>query len=270
MDSHELAGALQLLALAPFLIPAGEARHNLQALAAGGDSGLLLPDADHPGLSVQFRVLSVTDSGLHLQAGADPQRMAATNWRNAIAAVPMSRDVLRFRALTLHPVTTTPPAPAGQTSLACAFPDQVWRVPRRALFRVAPTDDVLRLHTFHPDGSGPWSGRVLDLGIGGLAFEAASPAAPCAPGATLPACYLHGGSYRSPFFDLRVRHLQPSCAEGHWRIGAELAGPTLEVISSIQLATYRLESAQRQQRLAAEAASPRVRVNARRPLGDRQ
>jgi len=269
VDAHELSGALQTLALAPFLIPAGEARLALQAVASGGTSGLLLPDADHPGLSVPFQVLAVTAEGMRLVAQASPHRILSADWRHAIAAVPMGRTVLRFQVQALHPIAEAAPPDTEQTALACAFPGQVWKVPRRALFRVAPTDATLRLHCFHPDGSGPWNGRVLDLGIGGLAFEAAAPDMPCAPGAMLPACYLHGGPYRSPHFDLRVRDVQPGGTEGHWRIGAELSRPTLEVISSLQLATYRLEVAQREQRRALEAAGRTPRVNARRPPGGR-
>lgn len=270
MESHELASALQTLALAPFLLAAGEARLALQALSASGTTGLLLPDADHPGLSVPFQVLAVTAQGLQLRVDADPQRIWTADWRHAVAAVPAGRVVVRFQVPALLPMAEMKPSESGQTALACAFPDQVWRVPRRALFRIAPTDATLRLHGFHPDGSGPWIGRVLDLGIGGLAFEAPSAEMPCAPGAMLAACYLHGGAYRSPIFDLRVRDVQPGSTAGHWRIGAELAKPTLEVISSLQLATYRLEVAQREARRARDAASGSPRVNARRPPDGRR
>ena len=89
---------------------------------------------------------------------------------------------------------------------------------------------------------------MIDLGIGGLAFEIVVDHMPCDVDAVLAACHLADGAYSSPPFDLRVCSVQPAATPGHWRIGAALLNPPREVISSLQLATYRFEIVQRRKR----------------------
>jgi hypothetical protein len=100
-----------------------------------------------------------------------------------------------------------------------------------------------------PGGVENWCGEVLDLGIGGVAFDLPSDRWPCKVDEILPACQLSGGSYRSPHFHLRIRSVQARKSAGHWRVGASLLDPPREVVSSLQLATYRFEVAQRLERI---------------------
>jgi hypothetical protein len=238
--------------------------------------GVLMPDAAHLGLALRCRVVQVSPSHLLLQA----ESANAAAWQPAMAALPHGRHVLRFRVRGLRiadagswPPETSPVGDAGadagsndragggggsggsggggRTLLHCGYPPAVWSVPRREVFRVAPpAQPPLRLLAHGSAGGMPWQGVVIDLGIGGLAAQVAAASAPCRVDDLLPACTLEDGRCASPPFNLRVRSVTELDPPGHWRIGAALHVPSREVVSSLQLAAYRFETAQRRQRLA--------------------
>ena len=262
IDSDQLTSLLTKIELAPFRIESTAAREALQSLVDVGGWGFLMPDAAHSGLAVRCRVVQVGPAHLLLQTESD----IATGWPSAMAAVPHGRHVLRFQIRGLRVADadqgpevlgravgaeTESGAGAGDTLLHGAYPPAVWQVPRRAVFRVAPpTQPPLCLRANGQAGGEPWQGDVIDLGIGGLAARVAGDRPPCAVGDILPACRLSDGRYTSPHLDLRVCSVTATDPAGHWRIGCALLDPSREVVSSLQLATYRFETEQRRQRLA--------------------
>ncbi len=255
IDSARLAAELKALALAPFRIDGHDARDALQALAEAALPGVIRPSEQHALLGVPCRVLAVAHDRLLLRAAIRPELLAPA-WQSAVAAFPQGQHILRFTAHALRPADEDNARPhpadgvrATGARLCCDYPADVWRVHRRSLFRVAPPEaPPLRLHAHAPRGAGPWLGVVIDLGIGGLAFEVVMNHVPCDVDAILAACHLADGTYSSPPFDLRVRSVHPGAIPGHWRIGAALLNPPRAVISSLQLATYRFEIAQRRRR----------------------
>ncbi len=275
LDSEQLADLLRTLALSAFRVEPGPAHAALRAGAETAAWGALMPDTRHAGQSVGCRLVAVEATGLLLLASISSTAVAV-GWQPAVAVIPLGQQVLRFlvRDLRLAPDAQGMAGAsdrAGGTLLACAYPPAVWQVPRREVFRATPPAKTpMYLHGHGP--AGPWQGRLLDLGIGGLAVELRSAAPPCGVDAVLPACTLSDGHYTSPAFNLRVRSVAALGPSGRWRLGAALLDPSREVVSSLQLATYRFETEPRRQRLAAEARcnSAVNAVNAPRRPADRR
>lgn len=241
IDSTQLAAMLRTRALEPFRLEPQATRQALQTLADLATDGSLMPDTQHLGLGRPCRVVEVRNDALWLQTpSAHPLPLTGT----ALAVFALGQRLLRFELSGLA-------AGGCPTRLRCDCPPAAWQLPRRELFRVAPpAQPAMSLRARAPGGVGIWRGPLIDLGIGGLAFELASEPIPCAVDQVLPACVLSGGSYRSPTFHLRVRSVQTRKTTGHWRIGASLLDSPREVVSSLQLATYRFEVAQRLERIA--------------------
>jgi hypothetical protein len=271
IDSNQLTRRLGTLELAPFRIESIEARQALQSLVDAGAWGFLMPDAAHSGLAVRCDLVQAGPAHLLLHTEAD----IAAAWQPALASMPHERHVLRFqvRGLRLAEAEQWPPdlgqaagdGRTGGTWLHCGYPPAIWRVPRRPLSRVAPPEQPpLRLLAQGAAGGASWQGDVIDLGIGGLAARVAAERPPCAVGDALPACSLSDGRYTSPPLDLRVCSVTANPASGHWRVGAALRNPSPDLISSLQLATYRFETEQRRQRLAHPADGASVKPAQRR------
>lgn len=252
LDKDQLASLLQSIGLAQYRIESVAARQALQSVVDAGTWGLLMPDTHHAGLAMRCKVVQVGSSHLLLQTEID----ATAGWRPTTVALPLGRDVLRFLVRDLRPDAAGSARDLdGQTTsgslLRCGYPPAVWQMPRREVFRVAPpAQSPVHLQAHGPSGVSPWQATVVDLGIGGLAALVAACNAPCQVDDILPACTLADDRYASPPFNLRVRSVVAADPPGHWRIGASLLDPSREVISSLQLATYRFETEQRRQRLA--------------------
>jgi len=271
IDSNQLAAMLRTRALEPFRLEQQATRQALRALAELGSDGSLIPDTQHLGLGRPCRVAEVCNDTFWLQT---PSAFPMPSGGTAVAVFALGHRVLRFEISGLV-------AHSNSTRLRCDCPPAAWQLPRRELFRVAPPEQpTMSLRARAPGGAGVWRGPLIDLGIGGLAFDLASETTPCSVDQVLPACVLSGGAYRSPTFHLRVRSVQTRKTADHWRIGASLLDAAREVISSLQLATYRFEVAQRLERIdrrespaqadyLAQAAPRPGEISARRRLDDR-
>jgi hypothetical protein len=267
LDSTQLAALLQTRALAPFRLTPQATRQMLQALVEQAIEGSLMPGTQHSGLTQPCRLIELGPADLWLQA---PNAHPTANASPALAVFALGHHLLRLELIGLRETTGREDA-----TLRCEALPAAWQLPRRELFRIAPPEKPsMSLLAPAPGGVGTWRGELLDLGIGGLAFDLQSDRRPCKVDEILPACQLSGGNYHSPHFHLRVRSVQARKSDGHWRVGAALLDPPREVVSSLQLATYRFEVAQRLdriERLDNQATKPQrnADISARRRQADR-
>jgi hypothetical protein len=267
LDSSQLAALLQTRALVPFRLTPQATRQAMQTLVEQAVEGSLMPGAQHSGLSQPCRLIELEPDRLWLQA---QNRCPAPHATRMLAIFVLGHHLLRLALIGLRETTDRHGA-----NLRCdALPD-AWQLPRRELFRATPPEKP-RMSLLVPalGDVQTWCGAVLDLGIGGVAFDLPSDRWPCKVDEILPACQLSGGSYRSPHFHLRIRSVQARKSAGHWRVGASLLDPPREVVSSLQLATYRFEVAQRLERIERldnQTTHPRCadQVSARRRQADR-
>ena len=233
MDSAALSNRFQTLELAPFAVHSPAAI--LQSLVACGLVGQLMPDTQHAGLGIDCQLIEASKDCLLLRASIAPQ---TPPWQKALAIFKPGQHIVHLPCAELFA--------CNDELLQCRFPETIWQMPRRALFRVAPpAAPPLRLKAHSPSGSSPWRGKAIDLSIGGLSFAIDAAQAPCQVDAILPACQLSDGNWSSPHFDLRVRSVEPGASKDSWRIGAALYYPERDIISSLQLASYRFEVANR-------------------------
>ncbi len=267
LDSSQLTALLQTRALAPFRLTPQATRQTLQALVEQAIEGSLMPGTQHSGLTQPCRLIELGPADLWLQApNAHPTASASP----ALAVFALGHHLLRLELIGLRETTGREDA-----TLRCEALPAAWQLPRRELFRIAPPEKPsMSLLAPAPGGVGTWRGELLDLGIGGLAFDLQSDRRPCKVDEILPACQLSGGNYHSPHFHLRVRSVQARKSDGHWRVGAALLDPPREVVSSLQLATYRFEVAQRLERIERldnQAIKPQrnADISARRRQADR-
>ena len=267
LDSTQLTALLQTRALAPFRLTPQATRQMLQALVEQAIEGSLMPGTQHSGLTQPCRLIELGPADLWLQA---PNAHPTANASPALAVFALGHHLLRLELIGLRETTGREDA-----TLRCEALPAAWQLPRRERFRIAPPEKPpMSLLAPAPGGVGTWRGELLDLGIGGLAFDLQSDRRPCKVDEILPACQLSGGNYHSPHFHLRVRSVQARKSDGHWRVGAALLDPPREVVSSLQLATYRFEVAQRLERIERldnQAIKPQrnADISARRRQADR-
>jgi len=233
MDSAALSSRFKALELAPFAVHSPASI--LQSLVTCGLVGQLMPDAQHAGLGIDCQLIEASKDCLLLRAKIAPE---APPWRQALAIFKPGRHIVHLPCAEL--------IACGNELLQCRFPETIWQVPRRAMYRVAPpAAPPMRLKAHSPSGSSPWRGKAIDLSLGGLSFAIDAAQAPCKVDAVLPACQLSDGNWSSPHFDLRVCSVGPGESKDSWRIGAALYYPERDIISSLQLASYRFEVANR-------------------------
>ncbi len=241
MDSAALSNRFQTLELAPFAVHSPAAI--LQSLVSCGLFGQLMPDAQHAGLGIDCQLIEARKDCLLLRA-----RISPPPWRQALAIFKPGRHIVHLPCAEL--------IACGDELLQCRFPETIWQMPRRALFRVAPpAAPPMRLKAHNPSGSTPWRGKTIDVSVGGLSFAIDASQTPCPVDSILPACQLSDGNWSSPHFDLRICSVGSGASKGSWRIGAALYYPERDIISSLQLASYRFEVANRaNSRLASGSA----------------
>ena len=244
MAAHELAPEPNALALEPFLVDGHSARSLLQRMASSQAAAALTLGERRSAPRVSCTVLGVEAARVALWCRREPDTDGEAFVVGLLDRYKIQFPARRLRLADAGALRLAAP-PAEGVVLQCEFPDRLWRINRRETFRVAASPrlgvDVVI------GGERPQNYRLVDLGLGGMAFEVpAGDERPLAVGDRLEPCWLTGEEMVSHPFALVVRSVVAGSGDRpRRRVGASLAAEDALVTRDLQLAMYRLEAARR-------------------------
>ena len=238
---------LNRLALAAFEVGPPESRALVQRLISRECEAAITVGKRPPG-QVPCRLVSATPQKVSLWSARelDPSVWADDGMLVGL----LDRYRIQFPARRLRRATPPAGAPAqalAGTLLECDFPVEFWRVNRRDAYRVKMPARQSIVLTVSVDTDTSLQLPVIDLSMGGLAFEL-----PCegplslTPGDRVPACHLQSESLQIPGVDLLVRSVErASPVSPVFRVGAAWIDPSATVRRDVQLMMYKAEAARR-------------------------